>query len=149
MTREELNTILQKEGNYKAFEYKGYKCRILRMGEGMDPEYRLFHLCGYVLLTKEDRCYGKEYDTIPYTVHGGFTYSSHRLHNQPEEWWRIGFDCSHAGDLSGNYQLDKEYIFWTNSTYKTMEFVENELRQLVDQIVDDEQSNTTHTTKSE
>jgi len=85
MTREELNTILQKEGNYKAFEYKGYKCRILRMGEGMYPEYRLFHLCGYVLLTKEDRCYGKECDTIPYTVHGGFTYSSHRLHNQPEE----------------------------------------------------------------
>lgn len=33
MTREELNAILQKEGNYKAFEYKGYKCRILRMGK--------------------------------------------------------------------------------------------------------------------
>lgn len=85
MTREELNTILQKEGNYKAFEYKGYKCRILRMGEGMDPEYRLFHLCGYVLLTKEDRCYGKDADTIPYHAHGGLNYSSHRLHNQPEE----------------------------------------------------------------
>nr|DAT16591.1 MAG TPA: hypothetical protein [Caudoviricetes sp.] len=45
MTREELNAILQKEGNYKAFEYKGYKCRILRMGEGMPFEHRLFHLC--------------------------------------------------------------------------------------------------------
>nr|DAM99037.1 MAG TPA: hypothetical protein [Caudoviricetes sp.] len=30
-----------------------------------------------------------------------------------------------------------------------MEFVENELKQLVDQIIADKQSNTTHTTKSE
>jgi len=134
MTREELNTILQKEGNYKAFEYKGYKCRILRMGEGMYPEYRLFHLCGYVLLTKEDRCYGKEYDTIPYTVHGGFTYSSHRLHNQPEEWWWIGFDCAHACDISLPYQLNSEL---SSAVYRTMDYVEDELKQLVDQIMDD------------
>lgn len=134
MTREELNTILQKKGNYKAFEYKGYKCRILRMGEGMDPEYRLFHLCGYVLLTKEDRCYGKEYDTIPYTVHGGFTYSSHRLHNQPEEWWRIGFDCAHACDISLPYQLNSEL---SSAVYRTMDYVEEELKRLVDQIVAD------------
>ena len=134
MTREELNAILKKEGNYKAFEYKGYKCRILRMGEGMDPEYRLFHLCGYVLLTKEDRCYGKEYDTIPYTVHGGFTYSSHRLHNQPEEWWRIGFDCAHSCDISLPYQLNSEI---SSAVYRTMDYVEDELKQLVDQIMDD------------
>ena len=134
MTREELNAILQKEGNYKAFEYKGYKCRILRMGEGMDPEYRLFHLCGYVLLTKEDRCYGKEYDTIPYTVHGGFTYSSHRLHNQPEEWWRIGFDCAHACDISLPYQLNSEL---SSAVYRTMDYVEEELKRLVDQVLAD------------
>ncbi|MBB1578522.1 MAG: hypothetical protein HG424_000860 [candidate division SR1 bacterium] len=134
MTREELNAILQKEGNYKAFEYKGYKCRILRMGEGMDPEYRMFHLCGYVLLTKEDRCYGKEYDTIPYTIHGGFTYSSHRLHNQPEEGWRIGFDCAHACDISLPYQLNSEL---SSAVYRTMDYVEEELKRLVDQIVAD------------
>ena len=81
MTREELNSILQKEGNYKAFEYKGYKCRILRMWEGMAPEYRLFYLCGYVLLTKEDKYYGKDADTIPYAANGGLNYSSNRLHN--------------------------------------------------------------------
>ncbi|PZM87463.1 MAG: hypothetical protein DLD55_01165 [candidate division SR1 bacterium] len=94
MTREELNAILKKEGNYKAFEYKGYKCRILRMGEGMPFEHRLFHLCGYVLLTKEDKRYGKDGAEIPYTVHGGITYSSHKLHLQQEEdgWW-IGSDC--------------------------------------------------------
>lgn len=134
MTREELNAILKKEGNYKAFEYKGYKCRILRMGEGMDPEYRLDHLCGYVLLTKEDRCYGKEYDTIPYTVHGGFTYSSHRLHNQPEEWWRIGFDCAHACDISLPYQLNSEL---SSAVYRTMDYVEEELKRLVDQVLAD------------
>nr|DAK15231.1 MAG TPA: hypothetical protein [Caudoviricetes sp.] len=34
-------------------------------------------------------------------------------------------------------------------TYKTMEFVEEELKQLVDQVLSDKQSNTTHTTKSQ
>lgn len=134
MTREELNAILQKEGNYKAFEYKGYKCRILRMGEGIPFEYRMFHLCGYVLLTKEDKRYGKDWAEIPYSVHGGITYSSDRLHNQPEEWWRIGFDCAHACDISLPYQLNSEL---SSAVYRTMEFVENELKQLVDQIVDD------------
>ena len=133
MTREELNAILQKEGNYKAFEYKGYKCRILRMGEGMDPEYRMFHLCGYVLLTKEDKRYGKDWEEIPYSVHGGITYSSHKLHLQQEEdWWWIGFDCAHAGDINMVFWLERPE---SGFTYKTMEFVENELKQLVDQII--------------
>lgn len=148
MTTEELKAILKKEGNYKAFEYKGYKCRIIRMGEGMPFEYRLFHLCWYVLLTKEDKRYGKDWSEIPYVVHGGITYSSSKLHLQPEENWRwIGFDCGHAGDLSGTYQLDKEYIFWTHSTYKTIEFVEQELKDLVEQILADRQEDTIHTTK--
>ena len=134
MTREELNTILQKEGNYKAFEYKGYKCRILRMGEGMDPEYRLFYLCGYVLLTEKDKYYGKDADTIPYHAHGGLNYSSHRLHNQPEEWWRIGFDCGHACDISLPYQLNSGL---SSAVYRTMDYVEDELKQLVDQILAD------------
>lgn len=138
MTREELNAILQKEGNYKAFEYKSYKCRILRMGEGMPFEHRLFHLCWYVLLTKKDKRYGKDWAEIPYSVHGGITYSSHKLHLQQEEDWRwIGFDCAHAGDISLEYQLDKEYMLGTSSTYKTMEYVESELKQLVDQVLSD------------
>nr|DAS90048.1 MAG TPA: hypothetical protein [Caudoviricetes sp.] len=37
----------------------------------------------------------------------------------------------------------------TSSTYKTMEYVESELKQLVDQVLADKQSNTTHTTKSQ
>jgi len=45
MASEELKAILKKEGNYKAFKYKGYKCRIIRMGEGIPFEHRLFHLC--------------------------------------------------------------------------------------------------------
>ena len=132
MTREELNAILQKEGNYKAFEYKGYKCRILRMGEGMDPEYRMFHLCWYVLLTKKDKRYGKDWAEIPYSVHGGITYSSHKLHLQQEEdWWRIGFDCGHAGDINMVFRLGRPE---SGFTYKTMEYEEEELKQLVDQI---------------
>lgn len=147
MTREELKAILKKEGNYKAFEYKGYKCRIIRMGEGIPFEHRLFHLCWYVLLTKEDKRYGKDWAEIPYTVHGGITYSSRKLHLQQEEdWWWIGFDCGHAGDINMVFRLERPE---SGFTYKTREFVEGELKQLVDQIVDDRRSNTTHTTKSE
>lgn len=135
MTREELNAILQKEGNYKAFEYKGYKCRILRMGEGMPFEHRLFHLCWYVLLTKEDKRYGKDWAEIPYSVHGGITYSSHKLHLQQEEgWWRIGFDCAHACDISLPYQLNSEL---SSAVYRTMDYVEEELKRLVDQVLAD------------
>lgn len=135
MTREELNAILQKEGNYKAFEYKGYKCRILRMGEGMPFEHRLFHLCWYVLLTKKDKRYGKDWAEIPYSVHGGINYSSHKLHLQQEEdWWRIGFDCAHACDISLPYQLNSEL---SSAVYRTMDYVEEELKRLVDQVLAD------------
>lgn len=137
----------KKRETIKPFEYKGYKCRILRMGEGMDPEYRMFHLCGYVLLTKEDKRYGKDWAEIPYSVHGGITYSSHKLHLQQEEdWWRIGFDCGRAGDINMAFRLERPE---SGFTYKTMEFVEEELKQLVDQVLSDKQSNTTHTTKSQ
>ena len=134
MTREELNTILQKEGNYKAFEYKGYKCRILRMWEGMDPKYRLFYLCGYVLLTERDKYYGKDADTIPYDAHGGLNYSNKRLYMQPEEGRWIGFDCAHACDISIPCQLNCEL---SSAVYRTMDYVEQELKQLVDQVLSD------------
>lgn len=135
MTENYLKDILKKEGIYKAFEYKGYKCRIIRMGIF---ELGIFHLCWYVLLTEKDKWYKKDWMDLPYTVHGGLTYSNSYLRYQPEkDWWRIGFDCNHAGDLSMDYQLNKECMLWINATYKTMEFVENELKQLVDQIVSD------------
>ena len=147
MTREELKAILKKEGNYKAFEYKGYKCRIIRIWFWANTE--MFHLCWYVLLSEEDKYYWYDYDEIPYLAHWWITYSDKTLIYQPEEWRWIGFDCAHAGDINLEYQLDKEYMLGTSSTYKTIEYVESELKQLVDQIVNDKQSNTTHTTKSQ
>ena len=39
MTTEELKAILKKEGNYKAFEYKGYKPKILTLKTSMIWEY--------------------------------------------------------------------------------------------------------------
>lgn len=127
MNTEEIKALIRKEGDYKAFEYRGFKCRILRNSGG------LINLCGYVGLPEGHKWFGKGYDDIDVDVHGGLTYARNYLHKQPETdlWW-IGFDCAHLGDiafLEGNYSIGLE-------TYKDMEFVENEIKEMVDQLVD-------------
>lgn len=125
MKKEEVKKLIAEEGNYKAFEYKGYKCRIMRRGQ------ELVHLCGYVGLPKGHKYFEKDYDYIGVDVHGGLTYAGDSLMNQPETdlWW-IGFDCAHGGDLSyleSSYQVESD-------EYRTMEYVENEIKKLVDQL---------------
>lgn len=125
-----LEETIRKEGDYKAFEYKGYKCRIIR------PHKReIIHLCGYVGLPSGHKYFGEDYDNIGVEVHGGLTYSSQRLHMQPEDdlWW-IGFDCGHYGDIS----FLKDDLHFPGDTYKDMNFVESEIKQLVDQLIKEE-----------
>lgn len=40
--------IVEKEGDYLEWDYKDYKCRIIR------NKY-IKHLCGYVILTKDNK----------------------------------------------------------------------------------------------
>ena len=63
-------------------------------------------------------------------VHGGITYSAdHRPGKEPDELWWFGFDCSHSGDLAPG--LDS----LLNGTYRNLEFVKQECRSLMKQLM--------------
>jgi hypothetical protein len=127
MTQDELKNIIESEGDYKAFEYKGYKCRIIRVGAGVS---KMIHLCGYILIPQGKKYYQEYFDNLDINIHGGITYSSTNLRFQPEEGWWIGFDCAHSGDLCYMYESEN----YSHDVYRTMEFVESELKSAVDQL---------------
>lgn len=136
------------------FEYKGFPCVVLFMPMG----YR----CGYVGLLKGNKYYKKKYDDIPVDCHCGLTYSEPGLfrQNDNDTWW-IGFDCVHLCDgidiesfkkyymnelkskavdtqraaMLGVYQM---YRLCNEYPVRTQEYVENECKKIIDQIVGDE-----------
>ena len=133
------------------FEYKGFPCVVLFMPIG----YR----CGYVGLPNNNKYYKKKYDDIPVDCHCGLTYSAPGLfgQNDKDTWW-IGFDCGHCCDgidiesfekyymnelkskavdtqhaaMLGVYQM---YRICNEYPVRTQEYVENECKKIVDQIV--------------
>jgi hypothetical protein len=117
----------------------GYKCRIQRHGH-------FGHLCGYVGIPKSHPLYGKHYsddEVADIRVHGGLTHSGEDQDDK-DTWW-FGFDCSHAGDLSPNmlmHILDRELPnlrhFHRDEVYRTWDYVENEVRELVRQLRDED-----------
>lgn len=134
------------------FEYKGFPCVVLFMPIG----YR----CGYVGLPKENKYYGKKYNDIPIACHCGLTYARKYLFGQEdkETWW-IGFDCGHACDGIDTETFRKLYekeLMETEPLYAdvlvknlrsmaeiksqclvyTRECVENECKNIVDQILE-------------
>ena len=136
------------------FEYKGFPCVVLFMPMG----YR----CGYVGLLKGNKYCKKKYDDIPVDCHCGLTYSKPGLfgQNDNDTWW-IGFDCGHLCDgidiesfekyymnelkskavdtqraaMLGVYQM---YRICNEYPVRTQEYVENECKKIIDQIVGDE-----------
>jgi hypothetical protein len=90
--------------------------------------------------------YGKHYDDtgIAYDiqVHGGLTYASM---GKDGLWW-FGFDCAHAGDLVPRILMvlldkprqDGGEWWYSGETYRTWDYVENEVRKLVRQLRDED-----------
>jgi hypothetical protein len=124
MNKEELLDLINKEGDQKEWNYKDFKCKIIRNS--------LKSLCGYIYLEKEDLFYNKDYNDIPVDVHGGLTYAS-----TEGDYWVIGFDCSHSGDLSP-YLLETDFSYgWLKQNmgiYRDMGYVKRECERLADQI---------------
>ena len=56
---------------------------------------------GYVLLPEGHPDYDKDYNHLPYSVHGGLTFSG--IMNG---YWAIGFDTVHAGDNPDTCDFD-------------------------------------------
>lgn len=91
---------------------------------------------------------------VYFNVHGGLTYSGDNNGTYPVEsnlWW-LGFDCGHYGDAKdldlvekywGNIEriqrrleIEREYRYDLDFPVRSKEYVEEECRSLVDQIIE-------------
>lgn len=151
-----LDTPWKFEPDIAHFKYKNFHCLIIRNSAASG------HLCGYVALPTGHALHGTGYDDIKIYVHGGLTFADNKVLDpeslseafifttkyarfRPENippaaikllkdnsfWW-IGFDCNHSCDYA-------PYASQTNwgqrpASYKTVEFVTAELKQLIRQI---------------
>jgi hypothetical protein len=62
---------------------------------------------GYVRIAEGHPFYGKTYDDIPVSVHGGITFGEHIMDDSrwPDGYW-IGFDTAHYGDNQDTWTID-------------------------------------------
>lgn len=132
-----------------AFTYNGYKCIVLFQG--------MCHRCGYIGIPKEHSLYDiGDYDNVPIICHGGITYASHNMYGfgTCDDIFWIGFDCAHCDD-SKDYEAGRKYFandaaliesmarweeldkqFPCDGEVRTQEYVEEQCRQIVDQIIE-------------
>lgn len=126
MTKKGLKTLMKAEGDFKQFTYLGMGCFAKR---GPVKAW-----CGYVKIPNSHPAFGKDYESLDINVHGGLSFSDVTLPQYPsEKVWYIGFDCSHAGDLC---PAMIEYFSPHYDVYRTLEFVESELKRVVDQLIE-------------
>lgn len=145
------------EPDHAAFEHLGFPCILHRN--------RLGAWCGYVGVPEGHPWFGKGYDDVhqlspALDVHGGLTYAEPCrgavCHDAPEKRWWLGFDCSHAMDVTpgldgilekarsqmsetarsvlGTLEADgsKEW-FGEKVTYKDLAYVRAETERLAEQ----------------
>jgi hypothetical protein len=129
LKQQKVKDLITKEGDYYAGKHKGYIYRVIRMNSGLSGEFH--SLNGYVGVPKGHKLYGKDYNDMDISCHGGLTYSRDYLQFQPESdiWW-IGFDTAHANDL---YSF--KYSYDDNAVYRDMEYVKNECKKIINQLV--------------
>lgn len=126
-----LAELIKKEGDIKVFEYKGFECYVMR-----NPVF--LNLNGYVRIPETHPLYKVNYYDFTYDldIHGGLSYSeSFLLQNGYDTGWYIGFDCAHFGDYLPNFNYVFQDYECDELVYRTMEYVENELKRLVDQLI--------------
>lgn len=106
--------------------YKGYKIYVVKIKNPF-PMYLQLDLTtntnyfnGYIIIPKSSKFYRKHYFSIneEIKVHGGFTFSGF-----VKEEYTIGFDTGHSFD---------------NETTQNVDFVLEQLKQAVDQIIEKE-----------
>lgn len=103
-------------------------CEITRMPD-------MLHLCGYVTVPQHHPLWGKDYFDLDISVHGGLTYG-----RVWEKGSRYGFDCAHFMDfVPGMYAAFKKagVSRITTDTYRTMEYVKQEVISLANQLLID------------
>ncbi len=116
-------------------EETGLPCLIFRNGFGA--------LCGYVGTSENHLQFKKDSDDIEVAdinVHGGITFTDFCKkggichipdENEPDHVWWLGFDCIHSGD----YYPTSTYPRRSSETYKDINYVKNEIKNLCKQII--------------
>lgn len=113
----------------KWLDKNGYRCVILRQALG--------HLCGYVGVEKGHSAWEKDYDLVDVGVHGGLTYSGFSaIEKDAKDLWYVGFDCAHLGDYVPGMP---PHGAPADESYRDMQFVENEIRHLSEQLAETSQ----------
>lgn len=132
------------EPDYVEFEHKGIKCIVKRVFFYEGVHVFGGHFCGYCNIPEYHPLYNKfdgdSFDNFSFlSVHGGITFA--------ENGW-IGFDCAHARDIIPSMVMNKEIsdrmseIMGVENDishykrYKELNFVEDEVKRLADQIVE-------------
>jgi len=125
--------IIQHEPNYETFEYKEFYCVIMRM------MFMGGQLNGYVRIPENHPYYDKDYTSDELEnieCHGGLTFSGEL---EGETGFFIGFDTAHYQDYMpfmqfalGQRAMELPY---DQAVYKDINYVRNECRNIVDQLV--------------
>ena len=124
---EELKQKIKEEGDSRGFKYRNIECTIMRYGLG--------HLCGYARVPSNHPFYQKyNKDVEMIVVHGGITHVG--VIPGHDGWW-IGFDCMHVnlGDVIPYADPQPQYKDYIKPSYKDMNYVQNEIMMMVDQML--------------
>ena len=111
----------------KKENYKDYEIYILEINAELpvlwDLTRNTTYYNGYIVIPKSSKFYGRGYNFISSEVkiHGGFTFADYVANN-----YVIGFDTAHHFD---------------DRSTQNVNFVMNELKQAVDQIIKKEEEN--------
>jgi hypothetical protein len=123
------------EPDHHLFESHGYVCEARRYEH-------MGNWCGYIYIPATHPLHGVDYNDAELTVHGGLTFS-----HTDDGSTKFGFDCGHYMDLVpsriAQYKamgidttMDEE-----RGTYKTLDYVINELENLAQQLKEKENAN--------
>lgn len=112
------------EPDEKDWEHNGMSCA-LRRGPGG-------HWCGYVRVKTDHLYHEVDYSDIEnLDVHGGLTYSGHRLHDEQDDGWFFGFDCNHCWDLA---PYSPSLFSDETARYRDIDYVTKETEKLAEQL---------------
>ncbi len=103
--------------------------------------------CGYCGVPNTHPAYGKHYDNVDVSVHGGLTYADkcngqicHQAQpGMPEEVYWLGMDFAHCGDLSPGMlsfynRLPSGPSYHDSDIYRNIAYVRAEVEQLAEQL---------------
>lgn len=138
----------------QVWTYRGYHCLVMNNSMG--------YLCGYIMLPISHPLSDTGYDELNamgFAVHGGLTFAQKMntidyedisvitVAGANEEYFVIGFDCAHAGDVPNPLYSDGRIYtdlllpnLFGNECVWTVEDVAIEVEQLVEQLCEFDES---------